>query len=69
MASAPRNTILRLINASQHTVCPCHGGHPHAHGQVQAITQLRSLATPVHLVQKEYAFEVSVCLYQFLRLK
>ncbi|KAK2466209.1 hypothetical protein APHAL10511_001851 [Amanita phalloides] len=66
MASAPRNTIVRLINASQHSVCPCHGGHPHnTHGSVQALSQLRRLATPVHAVQKEYAFEVSASNLRF----
>ncbi|KAM6495887.1 alcohol dehydrogenase [Amanita muscaria] len=65
MASASRNTILRLINASQHTSCPCHGGHAHSHGQVQAINQLRSLATPVHAVQKEYAFELAASNLRF----
>lgn len=55
-----RTTILRLINASQHTACPCHGARPHLHpnGQLQAINQLRNFATPIDTVEKEYAFEV-----------
>ncbi len=57
--SASRNSILRLINASQHSACPCHGcssaGH---HGSHHAVNQLRKLATPVNRVEKEYAFEV-----------
>jgi hydroxyacid-oxoacid transhydrogenase len=58
--SAARNTILRLINASQHSACPCHGGRPHVHphSQFQALNQLRNFATPVEKVEKEYAFEV-----------
>ncbi|KAF8639910.1 hypothetical protein AX17_001161 [Amanita inopinata Kibby_2008] len=64
---ASRNTILRLINASQHSACPCHGCHSptHAHGQIHAINQLRNLATPVHTVQKEYAFEVAASNLRF----
>ncbi|PFH52721.1 hypothetical protein AMATHDRAFT_188781 [Amanita thiersii Skay4041] len=66
MASASRNTILRLINASQYSVCPCHGvRHPHPHGQLQAISQLRNLATPIHTVEKEYAFEVAASNLRF----
>jgi len=58
--SASRNTILRLISASQHSACPCHGGRLHVppHGQAQALTQLRSFASPVEKIEKEYAFEV-----------
>ncbi|KAJ2931733.1 hypothetical protein H1R20_g5350, partial [Candolleomyces eurysporus] len=66
MAAASRNTILRLINASQHTVCPCHGAHAaahHPHGQVHAINQLRRLATPVP--EREYAFEVAASNLRF----
>jgi len=58
--SASRNTILRLISASQHSACPCHGGRLHVlpHGQAQALSQLRSFASPVEKIEKEYAFEV-----------
>ncbi|KAF9534330.1 alcohol dehydrogenase [Crepidotus variabilis] len=65
--AAPRNTILRLINASQHTSCPCHGGRSpvHAQGQAQAMNQLRSFATPVNHVEKEYAFEVAASNLRF----
>ncbi|TEB30269.1 alcohol dehydrogenase [Coprinellus micaceus] len=66
MAAASRNTILRLINASQHTSCPCHGAHAHAHhpqGQLQAINQLRHFATPVP--EREYAFEVAASNLRF----
>lgn len=60
MTSASRNAILRLINASQHTACPCHGCRAvtHAHNQLKAINHLRNFATPVHAIEKEYAFEV-----------
>ncbi|KAF6762615.1 alcohol dehydrogenase [Ephemerocybe angulata] len=64
--AASRNTILRLINASQHTSCPCHGAHAaahHPHGQVQAINQLRHFATPVP--EREYAFEVAASNLRF----
>ncbi|KAF8621658.1 hypothetical protein AX15_007672 [Amanita polypyramis BW_CC] len=64
MASTSRNTILRLINASQHSGCPCHGG-AHPHGPLQTASQLRNLATPVHAVQKEYAFEVAASNLRF----
>lgn len=60
--AASRSTISRLINASQHSACPCHGSHPVSHhDQLQAFNQLkrRSFATPVQTVQKEYAFEVT----------
>ncbi|KAG6817404.1 hypothetical protein H0H87_009048 [Tephrocybe sp. NHM501043] len=58
--SASRSSILRLINASQHTSCPCHSNsHAHSHlGQLNALSQLRGFATPVNKVEKEYAFEV-----------
>ena len=60
--SASRTSILRLINASQHGLCPCHGGgvsHSHHHNPVSALNQLRKFATPVQLPSdKEYAFEV-----------
>ncbi|KAF8916208.1 alcohol dehydrogenase [Mucidula mucida] len=64
--SASRNSILRLINASQHSACPCHGcssaGH---HGSHHAVNQLRKLATPVNRVEKEYAFEVAASNLRF----
>ncbi|KAF8655289.1 hypothetical protein AX16_003188 [Volvariella volvacea WC 439] len=64
---ASRNTILRLINASQHTACPCHGCRTatHALAQMQSINQLRNFATPVNTVQKEYAFEVAASNLRF----
>ena len=52
-----RAAILRLINASQHSSCPCHGSHT-SHNAHLAYNQLRRLATPVDKVDKEYAFEV-----------
>lgn len=59
---ASRTSIIRLINASQHGLCPCHGGgasHNHHHNPVSALNQLRKFATPVQLPSdKEYAFEV-----------
>ncbi|KAG6331746.1 hypothetical protein ID866_7340 [Astraeus odoratus] len=60
MVSAPtRSTIFRLINAAQHTACPCHGCRAvnHTHAPL-AFHQLRKLATPVNAIEKEYAFEV-----------
>ncbi|KAJ8509331.1 hypothetical protein ONZ45_g8505 [Pleurotus djamor] len=65
--SASRNSILRLINASQHTACPCHGGHaPHSHAQhAHALGRLRQFATPVNTVEKEYAFEVAASNLRF----
>ena len=65
MAAASRNSILRLINASQHSVCPCHSCRPsvHANGQLQAINHLRNFATPITTVEKEYAFEARVYTY------
>lgn len=66
---ASRNTILRLINAAQYSACPCHSCStttPNAHGQLQALSQMRKYATPVNSVQKEYAFEArSVVIYLF----
>lgn len=65
--AASRNTIFRLINASQHSACPCHGCRSsqasHPHGQMQALNQVRKFAAPVNIVEKEYAFEVSRSTY------
>ncbi|KAI0068714.1 iron-containing alcohol dehydrogenase 1 [Artomyces pyxidatus] len=61
---ASRNAILRLMNASQHTACPCHGCRPGGHAH-QAITHMRKLATPVNAVEKEYAFEVAASNLRF----
>lgn len=57
MPATTGSAILRLISlAAQHPACPCHRcSSPHPHG---ALHQLRQFATPVHAVQKEYAFEV-----------
>ncbi|KAF8076382.1 iron-containing alcohol dehydrogenase 1 [Lyophyllum atratum] len=65
--AASRSTIFRLINASQHTACPCHGpSHSHSHpGQLNALNQLRTFATPVNAVEKEYAFEVAASNLRF----
>ncbi|KAL9712713.1 hypothetical protein Ac2012v2_003950 [Leucoagaricus gongylophorus] len=65
--SASRNAILRLINASQHSACPCHGGRLHAlpHGQTQALSQLRNFASPVEKIEKEYAFEIAASNLRF----
>ncbi|EKM80287.1 hypothetical protein AGABI1DRAFT_113486 [Agaricus bisporus var. burnettii JB137-S8] len=65
--SPSRASILRLINASQHTACPCHGARPHLHphGQLAAVNQLRNFAFPVDHVQKEYAFEVAASNLRF----
>ncbi|KAK7470652.1 hypothetical protein VKT23_002075 [Stygiomarasmius scandens] len=65
---ASRRVISRLMAATQQSACPCHGcstaGH-HAHHQAAAINQLRSFATPVETVQKEYAFEVAASNLRF----
>ncbi|KAG7096968.1 hypothetical protein E1B28_004365 [Marasmius oreades] len=65
---ASKRIISRLINASQHSACPCHGcsaGTTHIGQQVAAVNQLRHLATPVEHVQKEYAFEVAASNLRF----
>ncbi|KAH9999944.1 iron-containing alcohol dehydrogenase 1 [Russula vinacea] len=59
-----RTAILRLINASQHSSCPCHGSHT-SHNVHVAFNQLRRLATPVEKVDKEYAFEVAASNLRF----
>jgi len=59
-----RAAILRLINASQHSSCPCHGSHVTHNAHVIA-NQLRKLATPVERVDKEYAFEVAASNLRF----
>ncbi|KAI0278840.1 iron-containing alcohol dehydrogenase 1 [Russula aff. rugulosa BPL654] len=62
--SPSRAAILRLINASQHSNCPCHGSHT-SHNAHAAFNQLRRLATPVEKVDKEYAFEVAASNLRF----
>ncbi|KAI9574854.1 alcohol dehydrogenase [Boletus coccyginus] len=64
MPVTTRSAILRLISlAAQHPACPCHRcSSPHPHG---ALHQLRQFATPVHAVQKEYAFEVAASNLRF----
>ncbi|EIW76109.1 alcohol dehydrogenase [Coniophora puteana RWD-64-598 SS2] len=65
---ASRNAIVRLINASQHTACPCHGcraaSQAYNHGAA-ALNQLRKYATPTNTVEKEYAFEVAASNLRF----
>ncbi|KAF4619166.1 hypothetical protein D9613_005081 [Agrocybe pediades] len=67
MAAASRNSILRLINASQHSSCPCHGCRPPVNpvNQLQSINHLRNFATPVNAIEKEYAFEVAASNLRF----
>ncbi|PCH41240.1 alcohol dehydrogenase [Wolfiporia cocos MD-104 SS10] len=65
---ASRGAIKRLLNAAQHTACPCHGCRTgSAHNPVQAISQMRRFATPVeaHPPEKEYAFEVAAANLRF----
>ncbi|KAF8138287.1 alcohol dehydrogenase [Boletus edulis] len=63
---ASRSAIHRLINlAAQHPACPCHRCSSHAPPPLAAINQLRHFATPVHTVQKEYAFEVAASNLRF----
>lgn len=59
---ASRNAIFRLMNAAQHTACPCHGCRAAGHAQ-HAIQQMRKYATPVDVIEKEYAFEVGRIAY------
>ena len=54
-AQASRAAIFRLMHATQHGACPCHG---HLGVHPNPLNQLRRLATPVERPQKEYAFEV-----------
>jgi hydroxyacid-oxoacid transhydrogenase len=62
---ASRSVITRLMSgALQHSACPCHGAH-HAAAHPGVLGQLRSLATPVNIVQKEYAFEVAASNLRF----
>ncbi|CAK5262718.1 unnamed protein product [Mycena citricolor] len=63
---AARSTIARLINAAQHTACPCHGGaHHHGMHHPGVLNQLRRFASPVDAVKKEYAFEVAASNLRF----
>ncbi|KAJ7638810.1 iron-containing alcohol dehydrogenase-domain containing protein [Roridomyces roridus] len=62
--AASRGTISRLINASQHSCCPCHGAH-HAAAHPAVPSLLRRFASPVNLSQKEYAFEVAASNLRF----
>ncbi|KDQ64499.1 hypothetical protein JAAARDRAFT_28128 [Jaapia argillacea MUCL 33604] len=62
---APRNAILRLMNASRHTACPCHGCSSGLGHGLLALNQLRKFATPVQTVEKEYAFEVAASNLRF----
>ncbi|KIM53799.1 hypothetical protein SCLCIDRAFT_17831 [Scleroderma citrinum Foug A] len=62
---ATRNSIIRLINAAQHSSCPCHGCRSASHAHSPAFHQLRKLATPVNAVEKEYAFEVAASNLRF----
>ncbi|KAJ6539343.1 alcohol dehydrogenase [Mycena capillaripes] len=61
---ASRSVVSRLINASQHSSCPCHGAH-HAAAHPGVLGQLRRFATPLNTVQKEYAFEVAASNLRF----
>ncbi|KZP17276.1 Dehydroquinate synthase-like protein, partial [Athelia psychrophila] len=69
--AASRSSILRLISNVQRSAsaCPCHscssGSHGSAHGQLQALSQVRKYATPVDNVEKEYAFEVAASNLRF----
>ncbi|KAH9943378.1 alcohol dehydrogenase [Epithele typhae] len=67
-AVASRNVVRRLINATQHSACPCHGCRAGgAHNPIQALQQMRKYATPVEAlpVEKEYAFEVAAANLRF----
>jgi len=58
---ASRATIFRLMNATQHGSCPCHGHR----GHVNPMNQLRALATPTDISQTDYAFEVAASNLRF----
>ncbi|KZV97241.1 iron-containing alcohol dehydrogenase 1 [Exidia glandulosa HHB12029] len=59
-----RNAIFRLMNATQHGACPCHGCR--AGGAAHSVAQgFRRFATPVDLPQKEYAFEIAAANLRF----
>lgn len=65
---ASRSAIRRLLNAAQHTACPCHGCRSGgSHSPLQAINQMRKFATPVEApsMEKEYAFEVAAANLRF----
>ncbi|GJJ07159.1 hypothetical protein Clacol_001359 [Clathrus columnatus] len=65
---ASRSTIFRLMNATQHGACPCHGhrGSGHHHHHLNPLSQLRKLATPINdLPEKEYAFEIAASNLRF----
>ncbi|KAH8106149.1 alcohol dehydrogenase [Cristinia sonorae] len=66
---ASRGAIKRLMAATQHAACPCHGcrtGGSHG-AALNAINQMRKLATPVEAppIDKEYAFEVAAANLRF----
>ncbi|GJE84391.1 iron-containing alcohol dehydrogenase [Phanerochaete sordida] len=66
--TASRSSIKRLLNAVQHSACPCHGCRSGGvHNPMQAIQQMRKYATPVDAKppQKEYAFEVAAANLRF----
>ncbi|KIP12707.1 hypothetical protein PHLGIDRAFT_123800 [Phlebiopsis gigantea 11061_1 CR5-6] len=66
--AASRSAIRRLLNAVQHTACPCHGCRTGAaHNPVQALNQMRKYATPVDMPppEKEYAFEIAAANLRF----
>jgi hypothetical protein len=68
--AASRNSILRLINASQHSSCPCHNTSSAVPFSGHAVTKLRNFATPVNTIEKEYAFEVLIVLpLKFVQIK
>lgn len=65
---ASRGSIRRLLNAVQHSACPCHGCRSGgAHNPLQALSQMRKYATPVDAPppEKEYAFEVAAANLRF----
>ncbi|EMD40675.1 hypothetical protein CERSUDRAFT_111255 [Gelatoporia subvermispora B] len=65
---ASRNAIKRLMYATQHSACPCHGCTSGGiHRSLDAVNQLRRFATPVDAlpVEKEYAFEVAASHLRF----
>jgi len=63
---ASRNAILRLMNLSRHTICPCHTCQSGSGVPAHALNAFkRQLATPVNAVEKEYAFEVAASNLRF----
>lgn len=67
MPPAPsRSAIARLLNASKHTACPCHGCRTGTGPTKHHVNQFRKFATPVEMrPERDYAFEVAASNLRF----